>query len=331
MSEARCWLTFDTETPASGVKPESPQKDAVPGQRSVKIKGRVIKLEPESPEPETNEESESRDSDCIFVGEVPAPDVQETQDPVRSGHQLQTEDPDGDDILDHSYSPEEEFDEVDEAVEEDVEEVRGLAADVEDEEAEEEDSSDRGNTEEGVTLRRNTWFAVKLSQKPKDVPEADFIGQLAKEAAKTGWEGSPSTTSALLEQSGLQHLKILWEPKQPRKGPDEILEIAQGKCLTSRAISAGVGASTSQHQRLQPASQPHRPLLAHSQSRLYRQRGLGRSSQQSSPTATTLLGRPSRRSVSTGSNDTSSSSSSASSRTSIIFDRISGGETTPWE
>ena len=151
---------------------------------------------------------------------------------------------DNDDLLDYSYSPEEAFDDVNVREEEDAEEVRGIATRAEDEESKEKDSSDRGTTEEDVTLRRNLRFAVKLSQKPKDVPETDFIGQLAEEAAKSGWEGSTSTTSALLEQSGLQHLKILWEPKNPRRGPDEILEIVQGKCLTSRAISAGAGVST---------------------------------------------------------------------------------------
>ena len=140
------------------MKPESQKKDAIPRQRSVKIEGKIVKLEPESPEPETNEESESRDSDCIL-----APDVQETQDPVRSEHELQTSNPYGDDLLDYSYSPEEAFDDVDEEVDEDVKEVRGLPADAEDKEPEEEDFCDRGNTEEDVTLRRNTRFAVKMS------------------------------------------------------------------------------------------------------------------------------------------------------------------------
>ena len=324
MSEARGRSTADTETPASGVKPESPQKDAVPGRRSVKIKGRVVKLEPESPEPETNEESESRDSDCIFVGEVPAPDVQETQDPVRSGHQLQTEDTDGDDLLDYSYSPEESSDEVDEAAEEDVEEVRGLAADAEDEEAEEEDSSDRGNTEEDVTLRRNTRFAVKLSQKPKDVPEADFVEQLAEEAAKTGWEGSPSTTSALLEQSGLQHLKILWEPKHPRQGPDEILEIVQGRCPTSSAISAGAGVSI-----LTAPTAPAGLTAPPSSSGSQPEPTVPAKRIREEPPATTLWEPLSRRSVSAG--NSVSSSSRISSRTSSGIDHISGGETAPRE
>ena len=177
------------------------------------------------------------------MGEVPAPDVRKTPCLERNEHQLKTSNLNNNNLLDYSYSPEEAFNDIDEAAEEDVEEAQGLAIDVEDEEPEEEDSSNRGNTEEELTLQRNLSFTMKLSKKLKDVRESDFVGQCAEKAAQTRWEESPPTTTAQLEQSRLQRLNILWKPKHPQQGPDEIIDILQGRCFPSSVDAAGAAVS----------------------------------------------------------------------------------------